>query len=169
MLPASLFAGEPNYHTQKPSGLRSVYLPASFQKRETAVPYALTSVGLPPTPPAAETWSQPNGCLWPECGFPSDIWPPAPSHPTQSPASWAPLVLRRTRSSLSCFLFLKQRMIFFFFLVLKITKTCSVNSQGELGRGRHSCGLYDLPAWVTGCLQSLGDSENRDLENWNPL
>lgn len=40
--------------------------------------------------------------------------PPAPSHPAQSPASWTQLVLRRTRSSLSCFLFLKQRMIFFF-------------------------------------------------------
>lgn len=61
------------------------------QLSETAVPYALTSVGLTPTPPAAETWSQPNGCLWPKCGLPSDIWPPCPIAPRAVPSLLGPV------------------------------------------------------------------------------
>lgn len=122
---ASLFAGEPNYHTQKPSGLGSVYLSAPAFRKEKQLFLCSDFSGPLTDPPAAETWSQPSGCLWPKPCLPLTSGPSCPIAPAQSPASWTQLVLRRTRSSLSCFPFKTEDD---FFLVLKITKACSVNS-----------------------------------------
>ena len=114
---ANLFAGEPNYHTQKPSGLRSVYLPASFQKRERHICSSSSDFSEPPTDLSrtrdliSAHWVPLNQSP----ASPLASGPPLPTPSLVSPASWAQSVLRGTRSLLSCFLFKNREMVLFWF------------------------------------------------------